>query len=341
MRQAEFLKVNGTIGFVAPSFGCNIEPYRSAFLSAQKKFQELGHRLKLGPNCYEGSGIGISNTPKKCGEEITAFFADASVNVLLSCGGGELMCEILDYVDFERIAAEAPKWFMGYSDNTNLTFLLPTLCDTMALYAPCAPAFGMREWHPAIQDAYDLLCGKKTEIQGYPLWEKESVKDEEHPLEPYHVTEPRVLHVFPEEKQIQMRGRLIGGCLDCLGNLVGTKYDRVAEFTERYQKDGFIWFMEACDLNLMSIRRTLWQLSHADWFRHVKGFLVGRPLCYGSEEFGIDQYQAVLEVLGRYQVPVVMDVDIGHLPPMMPMLSGGMAEVTVRGNDIRLKYDFR
>lgn len=341
MRQAEFLKANGTIGFVAPSFGCNIEPYRSAFISAQKKFQELGHSLKLGPNCYEGSGIGISNTPEKCGEEITAFFADASVDVLLSCGGGELMCEILDYVDFEQIAARLPKWFMGYSDNTNLTFLLPTLCDTMAIYAPCAPAFGMREWHPAIQDAYDLLCGKKTEVQGYPLWERESLKDEEHPLEPYHVTEPRVLHVFPEGKQIQMRGRLIGGCLDCLGNLVGTKYDRVTDFAERYRKDGFIWFMEACDLNLMSIRRTLWQLSHADWFRHVKGFLVGRPLCYGSEEFGIDQYQAVLEVLRQYQVPVVMDVDIGHLPPMMPMISGSMVEVTVRGNDIILNYDFR
>lgn len=341
MRQAEFLKANGTIGFVAPSFGCNIEPYRSAFLSAQKKFQELGHSLKLGPNCYEGSGIGISNTPEKCGEEVTAFFADASVDVLLSCGGGELMCEILDYVDFEQIAAEPPKWFMGYSDNTNLTFLLPILCDTTAIYAPCAPTFGMREWHPAIQDAYDLLCGKKTEIQGYPLWERESLKDEERPLEPYHVTEPRVLHVFPERKQIQMKGRLIGGCLDCLGNLVGTKYDRVTDFAERYRNDGFIWFMEACDLNLMSIRRTLWQLSHADWFRHVKGFLVGRPLCYGSEEFGIDQYQAVLEVLGKYQVPVIMDVDIGHLPPTMPILSGGMAEVTVQGNDIKLKYDFR
>ena len=31
MRYPKFLEKGGTIGFVAPSFGCNIEPYRTAF----------------------------------------------------------------------------------------------------------------------------------------------------------------------------------------------------------------------------------------------------------------------------------------------------------------------
>ena len=31
MRYPEFLKKNGCIGFVAPAFGCNIEPYKTAF----------------------------------------------------------------------------------------------------------------------------------------------------------------------------------------------------------------------------------------------------------------------------------------------------------------------
>ena len=43
------------------------------------------------------------------------------------------MCEILPYVDFEKIRQEEPKWFMGYSDNTNLLFLLATLCDTAGI----------------------------------------------------------------------------------------------------------------------------------------------------------------------------------------------------------------
>ena len=37
MRYPKPLQKNETIGFVAPSFGCNIEPYHTAFKSAQNK----------------------------------------------------------------------------------------------------------------------------------------------------------------------------------------------------------------------------------------------------------------------------------------------------------------
>ena len=342
MRLPDFLKENGTIGFAAPSFGCNIEPYRSGFINAQKKFRDKGFSLDIGPNCYEGSGIGISNTPKLCGEELNSLMTKESIDAVISCGGGELMCEVLDFVDFERIAESSPKWFMGFSDNTNMTFLLPTLCDTAAIYAPCAPAFGMEPWHEAVLDAWDLLTGKKKSVCGYPLWEKESLKDDEHPLEPYNVTEPKVLKSFVNGKityeKIKFSGRLLGGCLDCLSNLVGTKYDRVAEFDDRYKDDGIIWFMEACELNVMGIRRAVWQLSHAGWFSHVKGFLIGRPLCFGEEFLGLDQYHAVIDVLADFNVPIIMDVDLGHLPPMMPMIVGAETSVCVNGNDIVVKY---
>ena len=178
---------------MAPSFGCNIEPYRSAFDNALKTWQQMGYHTVLGPNCYEGNGIGISNTPEKCGAEVNHFFAEENCDIILSCGGGGLMCEVVSHIDFERIARAKAKWYMGFSDNTNLTFLLPTLCDTAAIYGPCAPAFGMREWHPALKDAWGLLSGRITEVHGYPLWERESLKDEEHPLEPYNVTEEKKL----------------------------------------------------------------------------------------------------------------------------------------------------
>ena len=43
MRYPKFLPKNGTIGFVAPSFGCASEPYRTAFENAQKIFKEKGY----------------------------------------------------------------------------------------------------------------------------------------------------------------------------------------------------------------------------------------------------------------------------------------------------------
>ena len=391
MKYGKFLPENGTIGFVAPSFGCNIEPYKSAFANAKKTWTDTGYSLSLGPNVYEGCGIGISNTPEKCAQEFNDWYEKEDVDVLISCGGGELMCEILEHVDFEKLRQSEPKWFMGYSDNTNLIFLLATLCDTAAIYGPCAAAFGMEPWHESLKDAMNVLTGMCKKVHNYDKWEKEGLKTEENPLVPYNVTEKFQLHTwtretgllsvenFNEEKleisghigntkkaesssnlesamgaidslsekeqyvssEISVKGRLLGGCLDCLATLCGTKFDKVAEFNEKYKEDGVLWFLEACDLNVMGIRRALWQLDAAGWFKNAKGFLIGRPYCYGEEFFGLDQYKAVVDILSKYNVPIIMDLDIGHLPPMMPLVCGSVAEARVKDNSITIDMEYK
>lgn len=438
MRYPDFLKKNGTIGFVAPSFGCNIEPYKTAFQHSLAVWAERGFRTQLGPNVYKGEGLGISNTPEKCGQELMDLYLSEENDVLISCGGGELMCEDLEFVDFDRLRQATPKWFMGYSDNTNLTFLLATLCDTAAVYGPCAPAFGMQPWHLALEDALGVLTGTlmqenaarpagNTEecisegrqyvhrregtadnaekgvpeplilqspagtflqsewpvltVYGYDRYEVEGKKDEEHPLEPYNVTQPCVRKCFLSFKEngktvmkeavwdgrpagsdsagssacssgaagflpamqtepVTFSGRLLGGCLDILVMLLGTKYDKVRAFNERYKEDGIIWFIEACDLNVMSIRRAVWQMKNAGWFEHVKGILVGRP--YNGEAFlGLDEYHAVTDLLADLHVPVLMDLDIGHVPPMMPLVLGSRATVSAKENDLRIDMELR
>lgn len=362
MRYPEFLKEKGTIGFVAPSFGCAIEPYHSAFKHALEKWDTMDYGTDLGPNCFASSGIGISNTPELCGQELNDWYCSDENDVLISCGGGELMCEVVPFMDFERMKQAKPKWFMGYSDNTNFTFLSATLMDTAAIYGPCAAAFGMEPWHASISDAWDLLCGEKDTFTGYPLWEKESLKDEEHPLLPYNVTEQSKIKTYicengearqvvwkkpemdgsqSELQEINIEGRLIGGCMDILQMFPGTAYDKVQEFNEKYQEDGFIWFLESCDLNVMGIRRAIWQMKEAGWFQHLKGFLIGRPLCFGEEAFGIDQHRAVTDLLAEYDVPIIMDLDIGHLAPMIPMICGGTAKISVKGNDYTVQYTFK
>lgn len=348
MRYAPFLPSNGTIGFVAPSFGCGTEPYYSAFQNAQKKLCDRGYRTDCGPNCYTAEGVGISSTPEKCAAELMEYYQSGGNDCLISCGGGELMCEILEYMDFDRLKAAAPKWFMGYSDNTNMTYLLATLCETASVYGPCASAFGMEPWHEALEDALGVLTGAVREVHGYDRWERESLKDEDNPLAPYHATEERAIRVFQGDGMREaadgttfMRGRLLGGCMDCLVNLLGTRFDRTVEFAEKYREDGILWFLESCDLNVFAIRRAMWQMEQAGWFRYAKGFLIGRPLCFGQEMMGLDAYRAVLEVAGKKNVPVVMDVDLGHLPPMMPIVTGSLGTVEVRGNDISVRYDYR
>ncbi len=341
MRIPEFLPPGGTVGFAAPSFGCATEPYKSGFENAMSRLSEMGYIMYPGPNVYKSDGIGISTDPESAAAEFMELYTGRDCDAIVSCGGGELMCEILPYLDFDRLREAQPKWFMGYSDNTNITFLLNTLADTAAIYGPCAPTLGMEPWAPSVLDAWETLTGNRPEIGGYEKWEKESLKDEEHPTVPYNMTERSMHKFFPAADRVRgvsFSGRLIGGCLDILMNLKGTVYDRVGEYLERYKEDGFIWFLEACDLTPMDIRRAFWSLREAGWFKYAKGFLIGRPLHFGEEMMGVDQYNAVTDMIGSMGVPIIMDLDIGHLPPQMPLISGAKAEVSARLEEIRVSY---
>ena len=122
----------------------------------------------------------------------------------------------------------------------------------------------MEVWHESLTDAFNLLCGRKLSFTNYPMWEKESIKDENAPFVGYNLTEKSCISSIPavaKESMLTMRGRLLGGCMDCLINLLGTSFDHVREFNERYSDDGIIWFLEACDLNVMGMRRAMWQMK--------------------------------------------------------------------------------
>jgi muramoyltetrapeptide carboxypeptidase LdcA involved in peptidoglycan recycling len=372
MRYPDFLEKNGTIGFVAPSFGCATEPYISAFDSAVEYFRNDGKNVQFGCNVYEDSGIGISSSPQNCGRELTDMYCDDTNDCLISVGGGELMCEILEYVDFHKIGQAKPKWFCGYSDNANFTFLNTTINDVASIYAPCAGAFGMKPLHRCMEDYRRLLTGeldycegisdgalsggtalcendRYIRFDGYEKWEKESLKSPENPLATINATEKSEVKVYAwdEDGEIQttdgnvkFKGRLIGGCMDILVNLLGTKFDKVNDFIKCYEDDGFIWFLESCDLNVFAIRRAMWQMDNAGWFKNVKGFVIGRPLCMGQEMMGLDQYEAVLGIVGKYNVPVVMDIDIGHISPSMPVVCGSIGEVEAGNGKYSMTYHF-
>lgn len=341
MRYPSFIRPGDPLGFIAPSFGCSIEPYKSCMDNALIYWKDSGYQTVLGPNAYAGKGCGISNTPEECAKEFTDFYTSSDASALLSVGGGELMCEILPFIGLDRIMSSNPKWFMGYSDNTNLTYLLTTICDVASVYGPCAQSFGMEPVHEYLQDAKALLEGTKLIFKGYDRYEKESLKSPDNPLAPLNATEPRKITVFDGQKitddKVSFGGRLIGGCLDCLVNLLGTRFDKTKEFIDRYSEDGICWFIESCELNPFEIRRALWQMTNAGWFDRCTGVLIGRP--GGDADFeGFDHIEAYLGGLQSLGVPVVLDIDLGHVAPQIPFMCGAFGKVEAAGQDMSIEY---
>lgn len=321
-------KLNNEISFIAPSFGCTFEPYKSRLQNAIKK---LDYKINVYENCNNSILPYRSNTAESCAKEFIDAYKDNS-QVLMSVGGGEYMVEILDYINFEEISKLEPKWFIGYSDNTNLTFLLTTLCDVATIYGPNAPDFGLESNHKSIEDSIDLLTKEEIILENYGEYESNS-KLRETAISSL-VLDKTSNYII--NKETTVKGRLIGGCLDILLNIIGTKYDKVNEFLEKYKEDGFIWFLEACDLNVVDVKRAFKQLENAGWFKYVKGFIIGKPL-HQEEMFGLNHLNCYDDIIDKYDVLVIKDADLGHIKPSMPLITGAIAEVETYNNKYKIK----
>ena len=158
------------MGLVAPSFGATIEPYSTRLAAAIPRFEARGYKVRCADSVYKSDGLGISTDPRSAAEDVMRFYLDDGIDALLSVGGGELMNETISHIDFEALASAKPKWFMGYSDNTNFIMPMATIAGVPGIYGPCATSFG-KEWEQPERYSFALLEGTEHVVKGYDLFE--------------------------------------------------------------------------------------------------------------------------------------------------------------------------
>ncbi len=347
MRFPEFLKEGDTIGITAPSFGCTTEPYDKLLVSACSTLKEKGFKIITGDTVYKNDGLGMSTDPRVAATELINFIKDDSLNAIISAGGGEMMCETISNISFEELSQQKPKWFMGYSDNTNFIFPYVTLSDTAAIYGPCISGLGV-EWKQSEQDAFDLLTGKKLSFDGYKTFEIPSDKGFDDVITVGDHAKVLTIYNFEhgeckklgEDDSIEFSGTMIGGCLDVIENLTGTGFDNIRHFLNKYSDKGIVWVLESCDHNPMDIRRALWHLKECGWFYGASGFVIGRPYsAFGRSMMGVNAHNAVTDILKDCRVPVILDADVGHIDPAMPLIMGSYATVKAKQNDLNITMD--
>lgn len=363
VRRPEKIVAGDTIGITAPSFGAVIEPYSLLYPIAVTNIRNRGYRIAEGSTVHKSDGLGISTNPKVCAAELVDFYKREDIKAIISCGGGELMNETINNIDFDELKGCRPKWFVGYSDNTNFIFPLVTISGVQAVYGPCIGGYA-KVFEETEEYTFDILEGNRSSFDGLkrfvdPILEMEDGQDESAQGElgqtvytdemlraPYAYNADRELVCYDcsggiaqksSDKEYVMQGMLLGGCLDILVNLCGTRFDRMKEFTQENQD--IIWVLEACDLSPMSIRRSIWNLREAGWFKGAKGFIIGRPEnAWKQDMMGVNQYNAVTDILSTLGVPIIMDAEIGHVDPMLPVVMGAKARVRVHSNDLNISY---
>lgn len=335
----EFLKQGDSIGITATSDGVADSLDKRRFENGKKQLEQHGFKVKFTDNVFTADEKGRSSSGLERGRQINELIAADDTRAIIAAKGGNFLNEMLPYIDFERWVSR-PKWFQGYSDNTGLIHTLTTRYDMAAVYGSNFGEFGMEPWHSSVESNLNVLSGHQKEQSSFEKYQMEQ-SERVTGLEGYQEDTPVRWKIAGTGKdgsdKVKIRGRLLGGCLDVLIFLQGTKYDGTLEYIRKYKEDGILWYLESFDMSGESLMMFLWQLKEIGWFRYSSGFIFGRPLFY-KEYTNTPYEEAVLYALGDLGVPVVFDCDFGHRGPRMTVINGAVAEVECENGGGVLRY---
>lgn len=332
------------IGVTATSSGYEDEVDFKRLDNAIKNFKEQGYPVTTTPNVRGGDKKGRSSDALTRAKELSDLINDPKIRVIIAASGGDYLVEMLPHVDYKAIR-DNPKWIQGFSDTTGLTFTITTNLDIATIYSYNFGTFGMENWHPSLSDNLLILEGNKNSQNSFDMYQ-DGYYERITGLEEF-VLEKEVewRNVYPRgyddgSKAINIHGRILGGCLDVLLNLVGTRFDKTVEFIERYKEDGILWFLESYSLGSESMVRGLWQLKEAGWFKYAKGFIFGRPAMYNTD-YEISYEEAINSVLGELGLPIILEADIGHKPPQFSIINGALATVVSKNKKGTIIFERR
>lgn len=329
MNYPEFLKKGDTIGICAPSGGI-VKPEKIEELNlAKKQLQELGYKVVQTESvCKEYKGR--SNTGEQRAKEFMQLLKNDDVKLIIFATGGDFLIEMLDYLDFDELKNMKPKWLQGFSDITSINFLFNTILEIPTMYCQTIKDYAMNPLYRNLTDALKIESGEEVLQYSFEKHEKvipftEQV-EQNNPNKTYNLTENVEWKNITGESKIEIKGRTIGGCLDCIKTFFGTKYDYINKYIDKYKEDGIIWFLECFEMSTPELFRILWQMKNAGYFRFCNGIIFGRPL-FVREDYDISFDEAIKEALKDIQIPIITGADIGHVAPQMALLSGAFLEI--------------
>ncbi len=336
MKYPNRLNKNGKIAIVAPSAGFTEKKFIIMCENAKEKLEKLGHKVVYSRSCFNNEN-GRSGSSLSRAKEFIEMYDSKDNDILISLSGGEYEMEILDNLDLNKIKKLPPKLFCGCSDNTILTFLLTTYCDVASVYGHNFYEIGIE--HKVQQDYINFLQGID---ECY-----EEIKEVEEKDESWRSNFPQTNYncnyhndwklYYDKSDAFEVEGMIIGGLLDNLISICGTKYDRVKKFINKYKKNGFIWYLDICTLTPEEVKRSLWQLKNAGWFDWCKLIMIARPINQ-EPSFGKSYRENMYDELKSLNIPLLFDVNIGHIAPAYHMYNGAIVKVSYNGKKGKIKY---
>ncbi len=309
-----------TVAAISLSSGAAGE-FPRVYAAAKRNVEKtLGVQLIETPNALRGDSW-LYRNPEARADDLHWALQNPDIKGLFSTIGGYESVRALPFIDPELIRAN-PKVLLGFSDTTvsHLAFLS---AGVTSFYGPSLMAgFADLSAFPYTETwVKRLLSGWHGTYEASETW-TEDLSDWNAPDFEAEIERPRKLHPGGWrwlQGETRAEGHLIGGCVEVLEMLKGTRW------WPRPEWQGAVVFLESSDAPSPD------QLEY--WLRNyaTQGILVGaaalliaRPRGYTPEQKET-LWLAVKKVLGeidRQDMTVVADLDIGHTSPMMTLPLG-------------------
>lgn len=310
------LRKGDVVGIIAPS----APPFEPGDLEFTYRWlKKLGLGWKLGKHVFDShSDLGGSDQARL--EDLHSMWADPEVNAILPVRGGNGAVRLLPMLDFDLIA-QHPKIIIGFSDITGLIIPIHQRTGLITFHGPTAGSFYDSSY------TYSYFTRALMETRPLGTVRDPSSKSQWNPeYPPYRL-------VIAEGRGT---GRLTGGCLTLIRQLMGTAFE--------IETEGRILFLEDVAEEPYSIDRMLSQLLLAGKLKQCTGIVVGDcvrcrpgmsgrnvlPLSYSIEE-------VLRERLGGLGIPVIYGPRLGHGTDKLTLPLGVMASLDVTRKAARFR----
>jgi muramoyltetrapeptide carboxypeptidase len=229
---------------------------------------------------------------------------DTDSKFVLCARGGYGASDLLEYIPFNKLKlSRNEKIITGFSDVSAIQCAVYAKLGWRSLHAPM-PASVLWKRGGNQRDVNSLL----SIMQGHRC--SETLRLEEG------------YKALGSSKEIT--GRLFGGCLAVITNLIGTEY-----FPKSLSDH--ILFLEDIDENPAQVIRYLNQWKMSGSLKGVKALVFGNMVdCYSKD---CTEAQFLKEARRRFGIPVFVSHDFGHVSPNIPLMIG--AKCSVFGNELR------
>lgn len=238
--------------------------------------------------------------PPEVAADLNALFRDPDVRAIWALAGGRFTLSYLDALDYDAIAAD-PKPFVGMSDIAALVLAIHSRTGLVTFHAD-AILFGLGEWnelsetdHARQADAYRRVLTSTAPAGQLPA-----------------------LSTWETWRPGRAEGHLLGGLLPRFLRIQATPW---ALAPERF--DGAILFLEDLATPTINVWNDLHVLRQGGIFDRIAGLLIGPvETVQIMPEAPMTLQEAVLDVLGDRDIPVIGNVNLGHAGPNLPLPLG-------------------